>query len=162
MELLLLLFGGDDERTKKIEAAENNEELTVQYLNVETGLMSNLKIKNTKNLITGKDVNFAFHKDAFYLTNIEIDDLWENLNISVNPNPITNQTIIEFVLTKSTNININIYSTSGKLFDNIYNGVLSKGSHSINYNSSKIQTGEYNLIFEWEGIKYIKKVIIAK
>ena len=56
----------------------------------------------------------------------------------------TNQnTIFEYKVWMSQLISIEIFDLTGKIVDQIFNGILNSGSHSINYNITALYSGIY-------------------
>lgn len=64
-------------------------------------------------------------------------------NVSVSPNPCENFTTFNFNLKNSNETNISIYDLTGKLVDNVINSVITRGSQSVEYNTSNLNNGIY-------------------
>ena len=64
-------------------------------------------------------------------------------NVSVSPNPCENFTTFNFNLKNSNETNISIYDITGKLVDNVINSVITRGSQSVEYNTSNLNNGIY-------------------
>ncbi|UQB69337.1 T9SS type A sorting domain-containing protein [Epilithonimonas zeae] len=76
------------------------------------------------------------------------------------PNPASNSTTIPFNLINGGKVIIKLYSTQGSLIKEISNGVYSKGSNRITFNTNDLPTGIYFYQIESSGIKQVKKMII--
>lgn len=63
------------------------------------------------------------------------------------PNPVSQSETISFSLLQSEKINISIYDITGRLINNIYNGLLNKGKHKVNWNfeNKTVESGIYFL-----------------
>ncbi|MEZ5082578.1 MAG: YCF48-related protein [Bacteroidales bacterium] len=59
------------------------------------------------------------------------------------PNPFSNQTTIEFSLTKSEDVTLSIYDITGKLIEVILSKKMQQGEHKINWNSASLEKGIY-------------------
>jgi len=64
-------------------------------------------------------------------------------HINVTPNPSESYTTFNISVTENQLISIEIFDLTGKIVDQIYNGTLQSGSHSINYNVSALNSGIY-------------------
>jgi len=68
----------------------------------------------------------------------------ENVNnISVYPNPFTNNFTLNITTTQSENLNITLVDISGRLVKEINNEVVSVGAHTYTINTSNVQAGVY-------------------
>lgn len=65
--------------------------------------------------------------------------------ISVYPNPVADNLTIEYSLSSSTNVVINVYDMLGSKIKEIANDKESAGQHSIQWNASIAQQGIYLL-----------------
>lgn len=52
------------------------------------------------------------------------------------PNPFNSSTVINYVVNKRTEIDINVYDTEGRLVEKLFKGVVNQGRHSINWKAS--------------------------
>ena len=84
-----------------------------------------------------------------------INDL---LQPKVFPNPVTDQSFIEFNLDKQTTVQIAIYSGNGQKLKTIYNGSLNKGRQTIPLNNTdrKTQGTYFAIITTLDGMGFIK------
>ena len=68
----------------------------------------------------------------------------ENVNnISVYPNPFTNNFTLNITAAQSENLNITLVDISGRLVKEISNEVVAAGAHTYTINTSNIQAGVY-------------------
>ena len=63
--------------------------------------------------------------------------------IKISPNPVTENSKIEFQLSNTEIVNIEIFSLSGKRIENIHNGEQPAGSYSIQFSTSSLKPGIY-------------------
>jgi ElaB/YqjD/DUF883 family membrane-anchored ribosome-binding protein len=88
-------------------------------------------------------------------------------DIKASPNPFSEIITISFTNTRTADINLEIYDNSGKLIQEIFNGSLSKGSHSYNFNASKtgdgkLSPGTYYFKLTSNGKSFSDKIILNK
>ena len=63
--------------------------------------------------------------------------------VNVAPNPANDNTNFNIILRNNKEVNIDLYDLTGKLIDNVTNSYMSKGVHSISYNTSNLNSGIY-------------------
>ncbi|MFK7906559.1 MAG: T9SS type A sorting domain-containing protein, partial [Chitinophagales bacterium] len=90
------------------------------------------------------------------------DSLVENWN--VYPNPLTNQTTIEFTLAEAAYITANIYSVEGRMIAQVFEGTVApQNLYQIPLNASKLPAGVYILQFTMDnGTVYYEKLFVKK
>ena len=97
-----------------------------------------------------KDTGFAVGESQFYRTIIDgttgIDKIFsQNNNILIYPNPVSNSMTINYNLSSSSNVLINVYDMLGNKIKEIANDRETSGQHSINWNASDVPQGIYLL-----------------
>jgi len=82
----------------------------------------------------------------------------------VYPNPVSNNSFIEFTLEKRTNVQIDLFNYSGQKINSVYNGTLSKGRQTIPlFNSNnylKTGAGYFVKIITTEGFGTVKFIAV--
>jgi len=68
-----------------------------------------------------------------------------SISFAANPNPVINTTEINFHLESSSTVSISLIGADGKLIQEIFQGHLSAGTHSVNFNKGQLSTGVYYL-----------------
>lgn len=68
--------------------------------------------------------------------------------IKAIPNPFSNRTTIYYNLPRSANISLRILDTSGRIINELINGIMSEGSHTAtwtgnNISGEKVKPGVY-------------------
>ncbi|MAJ05377.1 MAG: hypothetical protein CL832_08245 [Crocinitomicaceae bacterium] len=63
--------------------------------------------------------------------------------VNVAPNPANENTNFNIILRNNKEVSIDLYDLTGKLIDNVTNSFMSKGVHSISYNTSNLNSGIY-------------------
>lgn len=80
-------------------------------------------------------------------------------NLSISPNPTTDQADIKLSIDKTDNFSINIYDISGKLIENLHKGILEKGIHDFYWQDPKILRGTYFIELKSSDKRVVKKLI---
>ncbi|MDX9790620.1 MAG: aryl-sulfate sulfotransferase, partial [Candidatus Kapabacteria bacterium] len=92
-------------------------------------------------LISESDETFTIEDDVNSVN--EYNSLASGLSIRNYPNPFTNSTIFEFTNEISGNIVINLFDIKGVKVAEIFNDYAEKGTHSINWTNTKLESGSY-------------------
>jgi len=115
---------------------------------------------------------FVFHSNGG--NNVYIDDinvttqisgceeiLMENLNFSVQPNPVAEVSQITFALTNAAQVNISVYDILGKEVKNLVSQKLPQGSHAFDLSKSALGgSGIYIVKASFEGNQLVKKIVV--
>ena len=87
-----------------------------------------------------------------YIDNINLDKSTASIKetevantLIIYPNPVTEELNIEFTLTETTDVLINIYDITGRIVDTYSLGLTSQGNHNLNIDASYWSSGIYNL-----------------
>ena len=89
---------------------------------------------------TAKAANYWFYNTA------SIGDLKQNLGVKLlqnTPNPASNYTDITFVLNKTDNVTLEIFSIEGKHIETVFAGNLATGKHIYKIDLNKYNSGVY-------------------
>ena len=85
----------------------------------------------------------------------------QNSNVSYlnnYPNPFTTGTTIELEVSKQEEIDLKVYSTTGQLIENIFEGTVNAGIHSFNFESSAGGAGLYMSVLKVNGETFTQKM----
>ncbi len=84
--------------------------------------------------------------------------------MSVNPNPVATQSVFTYELnTKSAEyMNLQLIDIKGNIVANLFDGVQTPGTHSINLNASEYANGQYFIIANLLGHNARYNVVITK
>ncbi len=88
--------------------------------------------------------------------NVNID------KISMYPNPASSSTNIEYTLTKSTDLTIEVYNVMGQKVQTVLSGNQVAGLHTISMDASHLSNGLYFVTFISNGSKTTKQLMIQK
>ena len=114
------------------------------------------------------------HAQGFYMstdlvTSIDDEDEWTFeddqdfvTNLSVYPNPISNQGMLEFDLKNSSNAVVKIFSLTGKLVQTMNLGMLQEGNHKEQINVSQLSIGTYIVSLEAGNESTVAKFIVTR
>ena len=62
---------------------------------------------------------------------------------SIYPNPASEETTIEFTLAKTTRVSLKVFDMNGKSINEIFNGIMQSGEHSVKLNVDQFPKGIY-------------------
>ena len=125
-----------------------------------------LKIELTDS--TGNTMIQTLHP-AFLVNNggvgISEAGIQNGANFNVYPNPVTNSSIISFILPVSSNVKLSVYNMSGQSVSTLLDKKMDKGNHQINWNTTnysgeKLSPGIYLLKLETGNTVETTKVIV--
>lgn len=71
-----------------------------------------------------------------------------SLSISANPNPIETATTINYSITNSQNVRISLVNELGQEVSLIFEGNVTAGSHTTNYNVNSLANGTYYMVMK--------------
>ena len=78
------------------------------------------------------------------------------------PNPFNPLTNIEFGISHSQHVDINIYDITGRLIESLYSGKLQAGVHNYSWNASAYSSGMYFYRIKTTDKDVLKKLILLK
>ncbi len=112
-------------------------------------LVFNLEEGQSSNTQTGGEGD----KGGWVNTDVNDKTKSDSLNfaVSVFPNPFNPSTTINFNLPANGKITIKVYNILGEIVNEIFNGEMNAGNHSIIINGSNLSSGVYILIISFEG-----------
>lgn len=82
------------------------------------------------------------------------------LNLKVYPNPVKHEAIIEYEMTNTGNLRMNLYDMGGKMVKEIHKGYVQKGLHKFQLNVSGLRPGSYLLKVDLSGKHESRMIII--
>lgn len=113
-------------------------------------------------LWTGGEFTYETTVGLAYGITVDIDETISANDISIHPNPISNNANIEFSLVDNSDVNISVFDILGKNVMNIYSGEMSSGLQSIRMNSNELNNGVYFIRIQMNNEIITKKVMITK
>ena len=108
--------------------------------------------------IVGDEVVLATHGRGVWSLDVsELDpvgtvhqQLTNNNELNVFPNPVADQTAISYQLHKKQHISVGLYDINGRLVRLVFKGVQSKGDQLIKFNKGQLASGTYFIMIENE------------
>ncbi len=91
-----------------------------------------------------------------------IDEVANNIDFNIYPNPVDENSVIAFSLMQKQNINIKVIDVLGREISTVYNGNLNEGEHQFAVgNNAKLSAGIYFVKVTVDGNKsFTKKMIV--
>jgi len=97
------------------------------------------------------------------VVSVNREKLPEGYALSQNyPNPFNPATKINFTIGKASNVKLTIYNILGQKVATLLNNDLKAGSHSVDFNASKLSSGVYFYGIEAGEVKIHKKMMLLK
>lgn len=96
------------------------------------------------------------------VTNIEKTNLDNNFSLSIYPNPFNNSTKINYSISQTSSIKLNIYNLLGKKVATLIDKTQSAGNYTINWHAKNVSSGIYFCIFESENYTNTQKILLLK
>ena len=110
----------------------------------------------------GNDFTYSAMADLARGMIVDIEEEMTAEDISIHPNPITNNANIEFNLINSSNVMVSVFDLLGKKVADLHNGELSNGAHTIQFSSADMQQGIYFVKIQMNNQVITKKVLVTK
>lgn len=117
--------------------------------------------ENNDILWNGGDFTYSTTAELAYNMIVDVDEMLASEDVSIRPNPVTNNANIEFSLNNSANVNIAVFDILGKKVKNIYSGNMTGGSQNVNVNVSELNKGVYFVKLQINSEVVIKKIIVT-
>lgn len=74
---------------------------------------------------------------------VEENDMTENVQVSIYPNPVRDMAQMNITLTESANVSYQIYDLSGRMVANNELGFYGQGEHTMTFNAENLASGTY-------------------
>ena len=78
------------------------------------------------------------------------------------PNPFNPVTTIKFSIPSNQDVKLTVYNSNGQLVDELINKKLEKGSHSVQFNAERLNSGIYFYRLESEKKSIVNKMLLIK
>lgn len=114
----------------------------------------------------------ATHASGIYSTNItSVNDIVTvkdiaasktDLQLTNYPNPVADNTTIEFTLNTKANVNLQIWDAYGRLLETLINEPMQEGKHSIGFNKKNLKSGIYYYSLTADKKRKTNKMVIVK
>jgi hypothetical protein len=153
----------DDEITKQIDGALNGELLSVKLLNSNNSL-SNLSLFNIKEVTGNTELdNVIYQTNAIYLAKASVQSEAELIfSISCVPNPASAHTTFEYSIANEGDAVIEIYTLNGELIARLGSNYYTSGVYKLNFDTSNLVNGVYNIVLSSSGKRVSTLMIINK
>ncbi|MBL0330141.1 MAG: T9SS type A sorting domain-containing protein [Bacteroidetes bacterium] len=117
-------------------------------------------------------VAVATHASGIYSTYItsvndivtvkDIEGSKNDLQLTNYPNPVVENTTIEFTLNAKANVNLQIWDAYGRLMETLVNTDLQEGKHSVVFHKKNLKSGVYYYSLTADNRRKTNKMIIVK
>ncbi|MFH1319035.1 MAG: T9SS type A sorting domain-containing protein [Bacteroidota bacterium] len=113
-------------------------------------------------IITITDANGCTASETIVVLTSGITEITAQFDITIYPNPFTNNTNMVFSLSKSQNVKMKIINLIGKTVYSIDMGVLQAGDHTIQLNGEGLSSGIYFIDFMIGDSSLTRKIVLTK
>jgi alkaline phosphatase D len=90
-----------------------------------------------------------------------IKDEFENILISIYPNPFNNQLTVQYTITQDGPVNMYLFDAMGKQLTTKSLGLINKGIHRANFSINNLTAGAYVLVLDINGQQQ-KRILIKR
>lgn len=106
----------------------------------------------------------VYKKGGVILTSIPKDEkVLQSFYLKQNyPNPFNSTTVINYFLSKNSEVELMIYDTSGKYIETLINESQSAGEHSITFTSEDLASGIYIYKIKTNSFEQSRKMLLLK
>ena len=78
------------------------------------------------------------------------------------PNPFNPETTIKYEISKSGNVELNVFDVQGRKVADVFNGMQNPGTHLIKFNGSQLASGVYLFELKMNEQRSVKKMILQR
>jgi len=107
-------------------------------------------------------INRAWHWFMGFQVGINENSLKSGSLYQNVPNPCNSTTEIQFTLSSSEQVSLDLYDVNGRSVQHILNGFTPAGNHQVNINTSSLDTGVYYYTLQTSSGKQTRKMIVVK
>ncbi|MBR9920554.1 MAG: T9SS type A sorting domain-containing protein [Bacteroidetes bacterium] len=84
----------------------------------------------------------------------------EASGLQVFPNPLQDESKIEYQLTKASKVSVQLLDVRGIVLDTLFDGEQKQGVHQLKMDGTELESGIYFILLETDQIRQLKKVVI--
>ena len=140
--------------------ANNNNVPNGRFLHIEQAY-SKLRSSRENWKKVAKAVTMTFPEDATHIRAATEETSPSSFYLSQNyPNPFNSSTNIEFYIPVTSNIQLKIFDVLGREITSVLNETRSPGKYNVVIESSALTSGIYYCVFQADGFRNTKKMII--
>jgi hypothetical protein len=129
------------------------------------GNFTGINVKNIKYEQDGKFISFDVTRGKItpQLPKVSKKSDYEAYSLSQNyPNPFNPLTLIRFDLPNTSWVSISIYNLAGELVRKLLYERLDAGHHEVKFDATNLTSGVYVCVFQANGFKDTKKMLLLK
>lgn len=94
-----------------------------------------------------------------------VEEMVSTKSISIDkcfPNPFTSSTTINYTLAKYSNVDMSVIDTRGQLVANLVAGVMSEGTHEVEWHPTSVSAGIYFLVARSDNFVETQKLVVVR
>ena len=138
---------GDNPVTESIEGSVEGELLNVQAFDKASQQMTTVTLESVNELTNSsvtKTLNYK--QNGLFVARTANGETVETVSITNTPNPFSESTTVEFEITESGNVTIEVYTLEGVKIATLVDGVYDKGIRQVEFRSADVASGSYKLV----------------
>ncbi|MCO5251493.1 MAG: T9SS type A sorting domain-containing protein [Candidatus Kapabacteria bacterium] len=152
---------GDDPNSDLKTGAETGEKLTVKILNSASGGLHDIELNEIHSILNKQHTDaVTYYPDAVNFGKAVFDGFTDILRLT--PNPADNYINLEFDVINPGNSSIKFYSIIGHELCTISDEHREIGTYQLKFNVEKYPNGVYSIMYEHNGDKFVKNLIIVR
>ncbi len=110
----------------------------------------------------GPAFSYVSATEMAYDPDVSVEDVLVSENITVFPNPVTNQASIEFELRTNTQVQISVVDMLGRQVKNIFEGEMHSGAQNLQMDANDLDNGVYFIKMQLNNEVVTKKIMVSK
>ncbi|MGA9407510.1 MAG: T9SS type A sorting domain-containing protein [Bacteroidota bacterium] len=123
--------------------------------------VSSTKDQNDTGLVKVTGITFIKNENATLVSDDRV--IPTTLSLSQNyPNPFNPSTLIEFSISKQDHVVLKVYDVLGRSVETLVDGVMSVGTHNVEWTPSNKESGVYFYRLQTNGATVVKKLLYLK
>ena len=96
------------------------------------------------------------------LADISLQESGDEFQLKAVPNPFNNRLSLRFQLQQSSDVVVNVYSSTGALIRQVYRGTKNAGVQQVEINGSNWSSGTYFCEIVIDGKRFLRKLVLEK
>jgi len=153
----ITIWGDNLYTTKVVDGAYDGEILKAKLFNQKSGTLETLPLNQIREITKlGNLGSISYLSNGVYFANAA--GFGSGISLSVNPNPVSGVSIIDFSTPESGNSSLELYDLQGNM---IWNRNISDGVNSVEFDSKNIADGTYQLLLR-NGSQLIRHVSLSE
>lgn len=106
--------------------------------------------------------NLGFIDDIQLINTTSVADVISEESISIYPNPASTEVKVSFMVSKATDVQIQVIDMMGRVLQTIDGGQLTTGNHTLTINTQNLASGIYNVKILTAGGNHTERLTVVR